>query len=207
MPKQGMHNVRRRQLIDATIATVEAYGFADTTIARISRAAGLSSGIISHYFGGKDALLEATMRSLLSELQRESIGRLRRAGGDPIARIEAVIGANFAEHQFTPRVTAAWLAFYGQVPHSHDLARLHGAYVARLRSNLGHAFGQLLEPVAAQRAADGMASMIDGIWVRAALSRAPTDIDAAHALADDYLRMTLACHGGVDRPETDVGEA
>jgi len=202
MAKRGMHNIRRRQLIDATIATIEAYGFADTTIARISRAAGLSSGIISHYFGGKDALLEATMRALLSELQNETIERLRRAGGDPVARIEAVVDANFAEHQFTPRVTAAWLAFYGQVPHSRDLARLHRAYVARLRSNLGPAYAQLLARPAADRAADGMASMIDGIWVRAALSRAPTDIDAAHALADDYLRMTLAYHGGVDPPET-----
>lgn len=203
MPKRGMHNLRRRQLIDATIATVQDYGFADTTIARISRAAGLSSGIISHYFGGKDALLEATMRSLLSELQAETIERLRGAGGDPIARIEAVIGANFAEHQFTPRVTAAWLAFYGQVPHSRPLERLHRAYVARLRSNLRHAFGQLLSPAPADRAAAGMASMIDGIWVRAALSREPTDIDAAHALADDYLRMTLAYHGEAPRASDD----
>ncbi len=205
MPKQGMHNLRRRQLIDATIATIEAYGFADTTIARISHAAGLSSGIISHYFGGKDALLEATMRALLSELQSETIERLRRAGGDPIARIEAVVGANFAEHQFTPPVTAAWLAFYGQVRYSRDLARLHQIYVARLRSNLTHAYAQLLPRPAADRAADGMASMIDGIWVRAALSRAPTDIDAAHALAEDYLRMTLAHHGGVVRPDTGTG--
>jgi TetR/AcrR family transcriptional repressor of bet genes len=193
-----MHNIRRRQLIDATIATIEAHGFADATIARISRTAGLSSGIISHYFGGKDALLEATMRSLLTELQGETIYRLRRAGGDPVARIEAVVGANFAERQFTPRVTTAWLAFYGQVPHSTDLARLHGAYVARLRSNLRHAFGQLLTAPAADRAAAGMASMIDGIWVRAALTPGPTDIDTAHALADDYLRMTLGHHGGWD---------
>lgn len=194
MPKLGMQQIRRRQLIDATIRTIEKHGFADTTIARISQAAGLSSGIISHYFGGKNALLAATMRSLLTDLQSEAIARLRCAG-TPVARVEAVIGANFAAEQFTPQVSAAWLAFYSQVPHSPELARLHRAYVRRLRSNLRHAFRQLLPSTAAEDAAEGMSSMIDGIWVRAALARTTPDIGAAKALADDYLRMLLEYHG------------
>ena len=191
MPKLGMQQIRRRQLIDATIETIEAHGFAETTIARISKAAGLSGGIISHYFGGKHALLAATMRTLLAELQAETVTRLRSAGGDPVARIEGVIAANFAPEQFTPRVTAAWLAFYGQVPHSPELARLHRAYVRRLGSNLRHAFRQLLPPAPAERAAEGMASLIDGIWVRAALGHRAPDVAQDHALADDYLRMML----------------
>ncbi len=202
MVSRDKHELRRRQLIEATIATIEAYGFADTTIARISRAAGLSSGIISHYFGGKDGLLAATMRSLLRELQTETIERLRHAGGDPLGRIEAVIGANFDEQQFTARVCAAWLAFYGQVPHSPELARLHNAYVRRLRSNLRHAFSELLPPDAAERSAEGMAAMIDGIWVRAALSRDRADIERAHRLADEYLRMTLTYFSATGRTDT-----
>lgn len=194
MPKLGMQQVRRRQLIDATVRTIEAHGFAETTIARISRRAGLSSGIIGHYFGGKNALLAATMRALLTELQQETITRLRRARS-PVARVEAILGANFAEEQFTPRVCAAWLSFYAQVPHAPELTRLHRIYVARLRSNLRHAFRQLLPPAAAEAAAEGMACMIDGIWVRAALARERPDIRRAHALADDYLRMLLRCHG------------
>lgn len=204
MPKLGMQRVRRRQLIDATIETIEAHGFAETTIARISKAAGLSSGIISHYFGGKDALLAATMRTLLAELQAETITRLRRAGGDPVSRIEAVIGANFAPEQFTPRVSAAWLAFYGQVPHSPELARLHRAYVRRLHSNLRHAFRQLLGPTGAERSAEGMASMIDGIWVRAALGHRAPDIAQGHQLADEYLRMLLDHHRS-DEPARAAG--
>ena len=200
MPKVGMKQVRRRQLIEATIETIDAHGFADTTIARISNAAGLSNGIISHYFGGKNALLAATMRTLLSELQHETVQRLRRAGGDPVARIEAVIAANFAAEQFTPRVSAAWLAFYGQVPHSPELARLHRAYVRRLHSNLRHAFRQLFGSTAAERAAEGMASMIDGIWVRAALGHKAHDVARGHELADDYLRMLLDQYRPAARP-------
>lgn len=190
MPKVGMQPIRRRQLIDATIRTIEAHGFADTTIARISRTAGLSSGIIGHYFGGKNALLAATMRWLLRELQHEMIARLRRAR-TPVDRIEAILGANFATNQSTPEICAAWLSFYAQVPHSPELKRLHSAYVRRLRSNLQHAFRQLLPGPAAERAAEGMSSMIDGIWVRAALARRTPESVGAHQLADDYLRMIL----------------
>lgn len=193
MPKLGMQPIRRQQLIDATIATIEAHGFAETTIARISRHAGLSSGIISHYFGGKNALLAATMRWLLSDLRDAMIARQRQAQS-PVARIEAIIAANFAPSQFTPRVCAAWLSFYAQVPHEPELARLHRVYMRRLHSNLRHAFGTLLPAEAAARAAEGMGALIDGLWVQAALSReAPRE--RAHALANDYLRMVLQEHG------------
>jgi len=198
MPKVGMQDLRRRQLIEATVRTIEAHGFADATIARISQRAGLSSGIISHYFGGKNALLEATMRSLLTELQRETIARLRQAR-TPIARIEAILGASFAEAQFTPQVSSVWLSFYAQVQHSPELARLHRVYVQRLRSNLRDAFGQLLSPETAERAAEGMSSMIDGIWVRAALAQEPPDLRRAHGLADDYLRMALQYYAARER--------
>jgi TetR/AcrR family transcriptional repressor of bet genes len=193
MPKRGMQPIRRQQLIDATIATIEAHGFAETTIARISQRAGLSAGIVSHYFGGKNALLAATMRWLLSDLRDEMIARQRR-GESPIGRIEAIIAANFAPAQFTPRVCAAWLSFYAQVPHEPELARLHRVYIRRLHSNLRHAFGALLPAEATARAAEGMAALIDGIWAQAALLReAPRE--RAHGLANDYLRMVLQEHG------------
>lgn len=192
MPKLGMQPIRRQQLIDATIATIEAHGFAEATIARISRRAGLSSGIISHYFGGKNALLAATMRWLLSDLRDAMIARQRQAQS-PISRIEAIVAANFAPAQFTPRVCAVWLSFYAQVPHEPELARLHRVYMRRLHSNLRHAFGALLPAEAATRAAEGMGALIDGLWVQAALSReAPRE--RAHALANDYLRMVLRQH-------------
>lgn len=196
MPKIGMQDIRRRQLIDATIGTIERYGFAETTIARISQAAGLSSGIIAHYFGGKNALLEATMRSLLRELQTTTTARLRRCRTAE-ERIEAIVASNFAPEQFTPRVCAAWLAFYAQVPWSPELARVHRVYVRRLRSNLRHAFRQCLGDERAEQAAEGMSAMIDGIYVRAALLGDPGQLERAHALAQQYLDMTLRDPGTV----------
>ena len=50
MPKVGMEPIRRRQLIAATIEAIHQAGFGQTTVAEVSRRAGLSSGIVAHYF-------------------------------------------------------------------------------------------------------------------------------------------------------------
>ena len=48
MPKLGMAPIRRRQLIEAAIAVIHEDGFAQATVARIARRAGVSSGIVHH---------------------------------------------------------------------------------------------------------------------------------------------------------------
>ncbi|MCS5578526.1 MAG: TetR family transcriptional regulator, partial [Alteromonas macleodii] len=53
MPKVGMEPVRKKQLIEATLEVMAEVGYHGTTISLISKRAGLSSGIISHYFGDK----------------------------------------------------------------------------------------------------------------------------------------------------------
>src|SRR5690242_5465857 len=135
MPKLGMEPVRRRQLIDATIASIGRYGLADTTVQRISREAGVSSGIIHHYFGGKSELLEATMRRLLQRLGEDVVAALAAARSAE-DRVIAVIDSNFASGQFEAGVVAAWLAFWAEAPHVPALRRLQRLYVRRLHSNL-----------------------------------------------------------------------
>src|SRR3546814_5448651 len=73
MPKVGMEDLRRRQLIAATITSIHEQGFANATISRISKNAGLSGGIVAHYFDDKAGLLAATMRSLAQDLLRETV--------------------------------------------------------------------------------------------------------------------------------------
>ncbi|NIZ02051.1 choline-binding transcriptional repressor BetI [Thalassospira lucentensis] len=191
MPKVGMQPVRRRQLIDATIETIHRHGFADTTIARISKAAGMSSGIISHYFGGKNALLEATMRFLMQELRNDYMARLAQSR-TPVDRLEAIVNTNFDEEQFTPQVTVAWLSFWAQVPFSEPLRRLNNIYFQRLASNLRHELRQLTTDQRADEISAAMAAMIDGIWVRSGLSSGRTDVAAARKMVLGTMHLYLA---------------
>ncbi|MCA0342352.1 MAG: TetR family transcriptional regulator, partial [Proteobacteria bacterium] len=80
MPKVGMEPLRRRALIDATVAAIGEAGTLDVTMSQIAGRAGVSSALAHHYFGAKDDLLRATMRSLLADLGREARAALKQAG-------------------------------------------------------------------------------------------------------------------------------
>lgn len=191
MPKLGMEPIRRRQLIEATVASIATYGYAETTTQRISRTAGVSTGILHHYFGGKAELLEATMRWLMADLRRQVVRRLDHATG-PRERLAAVIDANFASQQFDAPTTAAWLAFWAHAPQTDALGRLERINTRRLQSNLCHALRAMMPRDRARRVALGLAALIDGLSVRCAVGTAEITREAAQRLVHDHLEVELA---------------
>ncbi len=196
MPKVGMEPIRRQQLITATMAAIDEAGLADATVARIARHAGVSAGIISHYFGGKDGLLEATMRQILNDLG-EAVSRRRKAltTDAPEAHLAAIIDGNFDRTQVSGPVAKTWLAFWSSSMHRPVLARLQTVNDRRLYANLSYEFRRLLPKDKARDAARALAAMIDGLWLRGALAPEGLDSDHARRLARDYLDQLLKAHG------------
>ena len=131
------------------------------------------------------------MRALLADLTAEVARRLAQAKGAR-ARVEAIIDSNFARAQFSPQAVTAWLAFWAQVPHVPALARLQRINAGRLQSNLRHALRQLMPTPEAARVASGLAAVIDGLWLRCAVTGGGVAPAAARALARDYVTKQLA---------------
>lgn len=187
MPKVGMEPIRRKQLIDATLNSIEHYGLEDTTIARIANEAGVSAGIISHYFGGKDGLIESTMRQILSSLREAVAARSKGIQPDDVeGHITAIIEGNFDRSQVSESAMKTWLAFWVSSMHRPQLKRLQRVNDRRLYSNLSHYFGQRLSKVQARDAARGLAALIDGLWLRGALMPERFDIETALRIARSY---------------------
>ncbi|MES0809800.1 transcriptional regulator BetI [Roseibium sp. SCPC15] len=193
MPKVGMEAERRRSLIHATVDAIHERGYSDITMAQIAKRAGVSGGLVHHYFGSKDQLLAATMRHLLTELGRAITEGLAKAE-TPRERISAIIAGNFSVDQFQPAVIAAWLAFYVQSRTTNSNGRLLKIYAARLASNLTFNLRAFMPREDALRIAEGTASMIDGVWIRQALSDTHTDRQAAIAMVEDYVETQIAAH-------------
>lgn len=102
MPKVGMQTLRRRQLIDATTEAINEVGMHDATIAQIARRAGVSTGIISHYFKDKNGLLEATMRDITSQLRYAVLRRLHALPeASAELRLRAIVAGNFDDSQIS----------------------------------------------------------------------------------------------------------
>lgn len=190
MPKLGMAPIRRKQLVEAAIAVIHEDGFANATVARIARHAGISSGMVHHYFTDKDDLLFATMRHLLSELRADAVTRLSRAATAE-DRICAIIDACFGDNQFDERVFSAWLALYGNARNSERLSDILTLYHRRLRSSLLHDLKRIMPDHRALKLAEGIAAMIDGLWLRYALTGKPDDPETPRALTREYFAAAL----------------
>ncbi len=160
---------RRSQLIEVTIDSLAEVGYVGTTLAEIARRAGVSPGLVAHYFGDKDGLLEAAFRTLARTLATRMRGVLAMAP-TPRARVQAVIDTNLAPEEFDKRTGTAWLAFWGQVLHVAGLKRVQTAYQKRMLSNLRSDLKQIIPADEARTLASMIAAMIDGVWLRAALS-------------------------------------
>jgi TetR/AcrR family transcriptional repressor of bet genes len=181
-----MEPIRRKALIAAAIDAIHARGMAQVTMGDIASRAGVSAGLAHHYFGGKDQLLLATMRHLLSELGDEIQTRLAEAI-NPQDRIRAIVHGNFAACQFRPAVISAWLAFYVAAQNDAEARRLLRVYARRLESNLLHALRELTGDDDAARIAEMAAALIDGLWIRRSLSRQNADPDSAVALVENAI--------------------
>ncbi|WFQ81264.1 transcriptional regulator BetI [Xenorhabdus sp. SF857] len=192
MPKIGIQSIRKQQLIDATLIVVNDVGMQEATIAQIARKAGVSNGIISHYFKDKNGLLEATMRHLLHQLEMAVARRLRLLdNATPAQRLKAIVEGNFDPSQINSAAMKTWLAFWASSMHQPNLYRLQQINERRLYSNLCVEFKRAMPAAEARLAAQGLAALIDGIWLRRALSSKPFDIAAAFKITIDYIEHKL----------------
>ena len=183
MPKVGMEPIRREALVKATITEIGAQGSLDVTVSQIAKRAGMSSALAHHYFGSKEQIFIAAMRHTLSLYGAGVRGALAMAQG-PRGRIEAVIRAGFSTTNFRREVVAAWLNFYVLAQTNAEARALLLIYQNRMRSNLVHDLRQLVGD-RAEGAAERIAGLIDGLYLREALGREiPSGEDATRQVLE-----------------------
>jgi TetR/AcrR family transcriptional repressor of bet genes len=174
-----MEPLRRASLVQATIHEIGRAGSLDVTVGQIAKTAGMSTALAHHYFGGKNQIFLATMRFILTEYGTVVRDHLSRAK-TPRDRVDAIIEASFDKTCFAPATVAAWMTLYASAPSLPETNRLLALYQGRLRSNLTHAL-RPLSPTP-QAHAEVIAALIDGLYLRSALSGA-TSSQTAKSLA------------------------
>jgi len=104
----------RQKLITATINSIAKRGFAETTLARVAAAAGLSRGIVNFHFRSKDALFLEVLKFLSREYQEYWSRAFDQAGPTAAEKLEAVLVVDFEPPISNRNRIAAWFAFYGE---------------------------------------------------------------------------------------------
>ncbi|MCT2387243.1 transcriptional regulator BetI [Erwinia pyrifoliae] len=197
MPKIGMKAIRQAQLINATLTVIDRVGLANASLALIAKEAGVSTGIVSHYFGDKNSLLEACMLQILSDLYVALRHQRLKAGNDAEAQVKAIIDGNFDISQITPPVLKTWLVFWAESLYQPNLNRLQRINDRRLYSNLTAQFRRVMPGHQARAAASSLAAIIDGLWLRLTLAPLPMEQGLEQARVLCYQNLALWLNSAV----------
>ena len=90
-----IENARRRQIVGAAIDTIAEVGFAQASLARIAGRIGVSKGVISYHFAGKDDLIRQIVIDVVEAGRAYILPRVFAESTGP-AMLRAYIESNLA---------------------------------------------------------------------------------------------------------------
>ena len=160
---------RREALIAATLDLVAAGGVAAATVRAIAERAGVTPGLIRHYFTSKEDLIGAAYRSLMDSMTAANAGVLDAAPDDPRARLAAFVAAALRPPVVDGRAMGLWAGFIHKVQSDSAMREIHEAtYLAfrdRLEGLIGAALPVALPPGGLRARAIACNAVVDGLWL------------------------------------------
>ena len=183
---------RRRQIIEAAIDSIVEVGMSATTLATVSKAAGLSQGVAVFYFKRKENLLTETLRYHYDEYNAVWRSAAAAAGPNPLDRLIALVFADLDPMLCTPRNLALWNSFWGEaaarpqyrvICDEHD--RAHKDALVRLCDEAKSLIAGA--PWTPRAVADALDIMTDGMWIRMHVTPSHMSLDEGRRLVARFL--------------------
>jgi AcrR family transcriptional regulator len=187
-------DVRRQALIEATARCLAEKGVGGTSVRAICAYAGVSAGLLTHYFDGVDALILATYRDVGEKVAAAMEQAVLDAGPDPRKRLWAYIRSNFQPPVLDPNLLATWISFWSLNKTNPAIAATHketyGGGRERMEVLLREAAPSIPRP-AARIAAIALTAMIDGLWLELCLDSSTFTIDEALGMIEEAMIYIL----------------
>lgn len=186
----------RGRLLDATISAIAEDGIAGASVERITQRAGVSRGLVRHYYGSKGQLLAEAFQVLADDYRRMlGMGDTVMADMTPRQRLrEALIQAFEAIRDVRVR-QYAWFGFWALARSDAGIERVNHllyadvvGHLGRLAGDAAAAAGRELDAAAAGR---GLAAMIEGAWLHATIGVRGMSLDEAERLCLGYAARLL----------------
>jgi TetR/AcrR family transcriptional regulator, transcriptional repressor of bet genes len=183
---------RRQSLIEACARVMATRGAAGVSVRAICAEAGVSPGLLRHYFGGVSEAIAETYRWTGERIALALLDAVAGAGEGARARLLAYVTASFRPPIASPDLLASYVAFW-------SLTR-SDALVAGVRAEVYGDFRQGLETLIrayrpaladARLPAIALTALIDGLWLELSLGDAPFTPAEAEALAERWLDALL----------------
>ncbi|BBF71396.1 TetR family transcriptional regulator [Sphingomonas bisphenolicum] len=188
-------DVRRQALIEATARCLAEKGVGGTSVRAICAHAGVSSGLLTHYFDGVDALILATYADVGAKVSAALDAAVEAAGDDPRDRLRACLQANFLSPILDPDLLATWIAFWSLVKSDPKIAAVHAEVYGGARAQLEtllRAAAPAMSDARVRVAAISLTALVDGLWLELCLDRSTFSPEEAQAMVEDAMLQVLA---------------
>lgn len=185
-------DVRREALVAATEAVLAREGV--TSVRAICAEAGVSPGLLRHYFEGVDELVACAYEAVSQRIDAALEAAVAKAAPTPRARLLAYLAASFAPPVLDPNLLAAWTGFWSLVKTKPRMAAIHAASYAGFRARLE----RLLQDAGAddtRLAAIALTACVDGLWLELCLDPATFGPDEAARMIARALEAWLPSDG------------
>ncbi|MBH3410847.1 TetR family transcriptional regulator C-terminal domain-containing protein [Pseudomonas putida] len=167
--------LRKANLVEATLACLKRHGFQGASIRKICAEAGVSVGLISHHYSGKDELVAEAYMAVTGRVMHLLREAMAQAAPNARERLSAVFGGSFSAELLDPQLLDAWLAFWGAVKTAEAINQVHdhsyGEYRRELRTLLAElAREEGWQHFDADLAAISLSALLDGLWLESGLN-------------------------------------
>jgi len=189
--------VRKEQLIRATMKCIAANGLSGVTMARVTTEAGLSLGIANLHFESKEKLLLATLEYVTNEYSREQLAIFNSNSYTSLAaKIEALLEFDFSSAVTDKDKMAVWFAFLGEAKSRPTYQRICSRQDSVSEAEMTALFQAAIDEggysgADAALIAAGYISLVDGLWLNTLvaprrLPRTKARLAARHYLASAF---------------------
>ncbi len=186
-------DARRASLIAACARVLAREGAAGASVRAIAAEAGVSPGLIGHYFGGVDALVAATYAGVEAQVTAALDAAVAAAGPDPRARLDAYVSASLLPPIADSELLSTWIAFWSLVRARPDIAAQHDEQYGRFRQRLELLLAENgVATPKLRRMALAVTALVDGLWLEQCLSPETFAPGEAAAIARDGLNALIS---------------
>ena len=166
--KREGEEARRDALIAAALALVAQGGPQAATVRAIADRAGVTPGLIRHYFQTKEDLTRAAYASLMDRMASDNEQVLDTAPADAVARLAAFVAASLRPPVVDPESLGLWAAFIHKVRADPAIRAVHEAtylgYRDRLQALIA-ALPRTADDQTLRSQAIACNAVIDGLWL------------------------------------------
>jgi TetR/AcrR family transcriptional regulator, transcriptional repressor of bet genes len=170
--RRESEETRRADLVAATQGLVAEGGPEAATVRAIAARAGVTAGLIRHYFQTKDELIRAAYRSLMDDMTAKGSDALEGVGASPEERLAAFVAASLRPPVLDIGAVVLWAGYMHKVRSDAELLAVHEAAYTSYRDILQGLIAALPRQAdAPQLRGEAIAcnAVIEGLWLEGSI--------------------------------------